>query len=382
MGQHEAAREATKRAIKLNPTLARAQANLALDRYGGGTGDAPGDAIAPRPADRRGRRARALQSRTRASGRRAITTRRCASTAWRSRPGRTAGSTSRRWPRCTCSAASWRRRWSSTSALVRDYPDSAQAVERAWRCLHQAGRRAEAIASYEQAVAVDRGYQLAWNNLGVVRAHEAGADAAIGAFREALEGGRPLFTARLNLGLLLLPAAPVPLGAGRIPAGARRAEGSAVAWNGVGLVLMELRRFEDARNAFGRAVDADPDFAGGPLQPELRAEPARRLRRRAAGDPARAGARAALRARRSSRSRSICSTKIPTIAIAPELSAEVGGRGARGRVRFDAAGARSALRGARAAGAGRRRNRRGRATRSTSPATTSPRGCSTWPRRS
>ncbi len=36
---------------------------------------------------------------------------------------------------------------------------------------------------------------------------------------------------------------------------------SAIAWNGVGLVLMELKRFEDARNAFGRAVDADSEFA-------------------------------------------------------------------------------------------------------------------------
>jgi Flp pilus assembly protein TadD len=34
-----------------------------------------------------------------------------------------------------------------------------------------------------------------------------------------------------------------------------------VAWNGVGLVLMELGAIEDARNAFGRAVDADPDCA-------------------------------------------------------------------------------------------------------------------------
>jgi tetratricopeptide (TPR) repeat protein len=34
-----------------------------------------------------------------------------------------------------------------------------------------------------------------------------------------------------------------------------------VGWNGVGLVLMELKRLEDARNAFGRAVDVDPEFA-------------------------------------------------------------------------------------------------------------------------
>jgi len=33
---------------------------------------------------------------------------------------------------------------------------------------------------------------------------------------------------------------------------------SAAAWNGVGLVLVELKRFPDARNAFVRAVEGDP----------------------------------------------------------------------------------------------------------------------------
>ena len=34
-----------------------------------------------------------------------------------------------------------------------------------------------------------------------------------------------------------------------------------MAWNGVGLVLAELRKFEDARNAFARAIQARPDYA-------------------------------------------------------------------------------------------------------------------------
>src|SRR3989441_1443775 len=34
------------------------------------------------------------------------------------------------------------------------------------------------------------------------------------------------------------------------------------AWNGIGLVLVELKRFPDARNAFVRAVEADPEHAG------------------------------------------------------------------------------------------------------------------------
>src|SRR5256884_9164806 len=41
-----------------------------------------------------------------------------------------------------------------------------------------------------------------------------------------------------------------------------REPNSAAAWNGVGLVLGELKRFPDARNAFVRAVEGDPDHAG------------------------------------------------------------------------------------------------------------------------
>ncbi len=53
-----------------------------------------------------------------------------------------------------------------------------------------------------------------------------------------------------------------------------RDHANAIGWNGVGLVLMELKRYTDARNAFGRAVEHDPALRGGPLQPELHAGPA------------------------------------------------------------------------------------------------------------
>jgi tetratricopeptide (TPR) repeat protein len=36
---------------------------------------------------------------------------------------------------------------------------------------------------------------------------------------------------------------------------------NATAWNGVGMVLAELRKFEDARTAFARAIQAKPEFA-------------------------------------------------------------------------------------------------------------------------
>ncbi len=53
--------------------------------------------------------------------------------------------------------------------LLREHP----AVPKLWNergvCLHQAGRRDEAAAAYERAIAADRTYALAWNNLGVLR---------------------------------------------------------------------------------------------------------------------------------------------------------------------------------------------------------------------
>ena len=68
-----------------------------------------------------------------------------------------------------------------------------------------------------------------------------------------------------------------------------------VAWNGIGLVLAELRKFEDARNAFARAIQRAPELRGSALQHELHALEPRRLRGRAARDEARAGARSVLR---------------------------------------------------------------------------------------
>ena len=81
------------------------------------------------------------------------------------------------------------------------------------------------------------------------------------AFRQALGGERPLFAARLNLALLLFQRRQLKAALDEYQTALRDQPASAVGWNGVGLVLMELKRYEDARNAFGRAVDADPDFA-------------------------------------------------------------------------------------------------------------------------
>src|SRR3954468_15419176 len=260
LGQHEAAREATRRAIALNPTLARARAHLALGRHDGRPRERAGDGArpaAPQPVPdaplahfnlglafrQKGYHDEALREYQLALD---------------------AGEDRRLNLQAMAEVHLLRRELGAAlelyDGLVREYADSPKLWNERGVCLHQAGRRAEAIDSYERAVAVDAGYQLAWNNLGVVHAGDPG-EGAIAAFRRALDGERPLFAARLNLGLLFLQRHQLRAALDEYQSALGSQSGSAVAWNGVGLVLMELRRFEDARNAFGRAVDADPDFA-------------------------------------------------------------------------------------------------------------------------
>ncbi len=139
---------------------------------------------------------------------------------------------------------------------------------------------------------------------------------------------------------------------------------------------MELRRYEDARNAFGRAVDADPDFAAahynlsfvlsqlGDFDGALR-ETRRALELEPLYVPQKFSLTIDLQ------------YEDPTIAIAPELAADIGGEELAGEFELRSARARPPLRGAgpaRPADTARRRP----ATRSISRATTSARACSIW----
>src|SRR6476661_2904766 len=329
MGQHEEARESTKRAIKLNPTLARAQANLALERYG-----------APEQSGKAGQRPQIVEGVALAHYNLGLAFRQKALHEEALREYRLAlgsGEDRRMTLQAMAEVRLLRRELPAAlelyEALVREHPDSPKLWNERGVCLHQAGRRAEAIGSYERAVAVDPGYQLAWNNLGVVRAAEP-LEAAVEAFRRALDGEAPLFAARLNLALLLLQRHQLRAALDEYQGALAEQSGSAVAWNGVGLVLMELRRFDDARNAFGRAVDADPNMAGahynlsfvlsqlGDFDGALR-ETRRALELEPLYVPQKFSLTIDLQ------------YEDPTIAIAPELTAEVGGDQLAGEFAFD-----------------------------------------------
>ncbi len=93
--------------------------------------------------------------------------------------------------------------------------------------LHQVGRLDEAEESYRRALDLDEGYALAW---------------------------------KLNLGLLWVLAdrhdSSLQLHRDMLKVDSSRAD----AWNGLGSALMAMDRFAEARNAFARAVEANPNF--------------------------------------------------------------------------------------------------------------------------
>ncbi|MEO6057697.1 MAG: tetratricopeptide repeat protein, partial [Gemmatimonadales bacterium] len=333
LGRHEEARESTKRAIKLNPTLARAQANLALERYGVNGGPA-GDGL------RTGARPQIVAGGALAHYNLGLALRQKGlhdQALGEYRLALEAGEDRRMTLQAMAEVHLLRRELGEAldlyDLLVREHTESPKLWNERGVCLHQAGRRDDAIASYERAVAADADYQLAWNNLGVVRAGEPG-DAAVAAFRRALAGDRPLFTARLNLGLLCLQRHQLRAALDEYQLALGEQSGSAVAWNGVGLVLMELRRFEDARNAFGRAVDADPRMAGARYNLSFV------LSQLGDFDGALRETRLALELEPLYVPQKFSLTidlqyEDPTIAIAPELGAEVPGEQLGGEFTFD-----------------------------------------------
>jgi tetratricopeptide (TPR) repeat protein len=101
----------------------------------------------------------------------------------------------------------------------------------------------------------------AWNNLGVAHSHAGRSDLALSALRRALQVDTNFVKSRLNLALLLFKHGEHQRCLETHRQVLQMEPEHPVAWNGVGIVLATLRHFEDARNAFGRAIDARPNYA-------------------------------------------------------------------------------------------------------------------------
>lgn len=260
LGRHDEAREATRRALQLNPALGRAQANLSLEPRAtaarNGAAD-PANPAAPVPHER-GALAHfnlGLAFRQKGYFGEALREYRLALDHGEDRALVTQAMAEVHLLKQDPAAAT-----PLYDSLVHAQPASPKLWNERGVALHQAGRLADAVESYQQAVTADPAYVLALNNLGVAHFHQGREDLAVDAFRRALDRQPAFVKARLNLALLLFRRRELPLCLEAYRQILRLEPEHPVAWNGVGLVLNEMRHFEDARNAFGRAIDIRPDY--------------------------------------------------------------------------------------------------------------------------
>ncbi len=265
MGRPEDARRSTRRAVQLNPSLARAQANLSLDQYN----PARYQELLPERQARREQRppdqpeaarlahlslgvafrakfyyAEALREYRIALDRgadEAMVTRAMAEAHLLSGNARDALGLYDR-------------------ALELGAPTASLHCERGV-AQHQSGLHEDAAASYRSALALDPDHAVARNNLGVALHHAGDSRAALAAFDEVVVRRPDFVKALLNQALLLFRLRSPQASLEAYRRALAVAPDHPVAWNGIGLVLADQKRFDDARNAFGSAIHARPAFA-------------------------------------------------------------------------------------------------------------------------
>ena len=251
LGRSEEAAEANRRAVMLNPTLVRAQANLSLETY-------------------RHEATPSQQQRTPAGAHitlgRALRQKGYFQEALREYEKAIEGAEANAevlqamlelylLQRDTGAAIA------TADRFAREFSPTAKTWNGRGVALQLEGRHAEAEESYARALEIDSSYPFAHNNLGVLLWHKNDTKAAINAFRRALQSPAPPVEARLNLALGLFKRKHTELALEAYRQVLSTAPEHPVAWNGIGLILVELEKYADARNAFARAIQANPDFA-------------------------------------------------------------------------------------------------------------------------
>src|SRR3981081_3833506 len=145
--------------------------------------------------------------------------------------------------------------------FAREFSPTAKTWNGRGVALQLEGRHTEAEESYNRALEIDSSYPFAHNNIGVLIWHKSDTKNAINSFRRALQAPSPPVEARLHLALGPFRREHIDLSLEAYRQVLSTAPEHPVAWNGIGLILVELEKYSDARNAFARAIQANPDFA-------------------------------------------------------------------------------------------------------------------------
>jgi tetratricopeptide (TPR) repeat protein len=264
MGRHDEAKEAAKRAIRLNPTLGRAQTNLSLDKYALAKPDAATPASGLRAMATMG----VADGGTLAHFNLGLAFRQKGYYAEALREYQLALERGEERTLVQQAIAELQLLRKDVAAgvaaydgLIAEQPESPKLWNERGVALHQGGRYEQAAESYRRAIQADSRYAIAHNNLGVALFHAGDTAGAAVSFRTALDLAPTFSHTRLNLALLLFKGKRLQQSVEAYRQVLLDEPEHAVAWNGIGLVLTELRRFAEARNAFARAVQSRPDCA-------------------------------------------------------------------------------------------------------------------------
>jgi len=140
-------------------------------------------------------------------------------------------------------------------------PRAASPAYVAGRLLQEAGRLAEAEASYREAVALDPQHARAFNNLGCVLHMQGRLDDALAAYRRALDLDASLPQANQNYASIVRDPGALERAAEQYRAATRADPRDALAFNDLGNTLRELGRHREALEAYEQALAIDPELA-------------------------------------------------------------------------------------------------------------------------
>ena len=252
LGRGEEAAEANRRAVMLNPTLVRAQANLSLETY---RHDVTPSHQQKTPAGAHITLGRALRQKgyfqeALREYEKAIE----------------GGEANAEVLQAMLELYLLQRDTGAAIATAERFAREFSPTAKTWNgrgvALQLEGTTRRGGAELQRALEIDPSYPFAHNNLGVLRLAQGrhqGRDQRVQA--RACRLPSPPVEARLNLALGLFRRKHIELALEAFRQVLSAAPEHPVAWNGIGLILVELEKYSDARNAFARAIQANPDFA-------------------------------------------------------------------------------------------------------------------------
>ena len=257
LGMVEEARDANRRAVALNPRLSRVEANLSLDNVRGNA--RAGSTVATGPASIAGGSPHlTLALALRLKGYNSEAMREC----------HAAFDAGEDPPAVLETLASLHLMLGQPSDALDAYEKrirlgnvNPRTLNQRGIALYLLGRSSEAEQTFRDCISRAGRYAAAENNLGALLWDRGTHRDATNCFRRAVRDDDALESARLNLALALFRQGLFQLSLDAYRAVLQRQPDHAVAWSGIGRVLIEFARFAEARDACVRAIQADPTLA-------------------------------------------------------------------------------------------------------------------------